>query len=71
MGPANIASNAITAPTAIPAVIPFSFAPVDTLRMTNASKNVSTNSSTNDWAAGPAGIVVPRVTLDGKRKCSK
>ena len=35
IGPANIASSPITEPTAIPAVIPFSAAPVETLRITN------------------------------------
>ena len=47
-GPANRASRAITAPTAIPAVIPFSFAPVDTHRMTNMRIKVRSTSRTND-----------------------
>ena len=40
MGPANIASRPITAPTAMPAVIPFSFAPVETLRTTSMRDHV-------------------------------
>ena len=60
IGPANAASNAITAPMAMPAVIPFSFSPLETFRMTNTRKNVSTASSTNVCAIEPAGCVAPR-----------
>ena len=49
IGPANIASNPITEPTAIPAVvILFSVAPIETLRITNIKIAVRINSSTND-----------------------
>ena len=60
IGPANKASRAITAPTAIPAVMPFSFAPVETLRMTSIRNQVRMISSTNDCKAGPAGCDPPR-----------
>lgn len=69
MGPANIASNPTTEPTAIPAVIPFSFEPVETFRIVSIRKHVSTNSSTKDWRSGPAGRVAPSVLLTGKSKC--
>ena len=49
IGPANMASKATTAPMASPAVIPFSRAPVETRKITNISKKVSTTSNTNDW----------------------
>ena len=49
IGPANSASRAITAPTATPASTPFSFDPVETLRITNMRISVRMNSSTNDW----------------------
>ena len=61
MGPANMASRAITDPMAIPAVIPFSFAPVETLKITSIRRNVSTTSRVKDCIAGPAGKVAPRV----------
>ena len=51
IGPANMASNPITAPTAMPAVIPFSAAPVETLRITNMRIAVRINSRTNDCIA--------------------
>ena len=38
IGPANMASRPMTEPMAIPAVIPFSFAPTETLRMTSISR---------------------------------
>src|ERR1051326_1484183 len=59
IGPAKIASRAITAPTAIPAVIPFSFAPVDTLRIVSIRKKVSSASRTKDCHSEPAGMVAP------------
>src|SRR5262249_47533982 len=65
IGPANSASKAITDPTATPARTPFSFEPVETLRMTNISRKVSMNSSTNDWRAPPAGRVAPSVGFVG------
>jgi len=68
IGPANIASSPMTAPTAMPAVMPFSAAPVETLRITNIKSNVRINSSTNDWIADPAGSVAPNVGLCGNRK---
>src|SRR5262249_39364996 len=55
IGPANSASRAITDPTATPASTPFSFEPVETLRMTNISSRARTASRANDWAAPPAG----------------
>src|SRR2546421_7427198 len=60
IGPANIASNPMTPPTAMPAMTPVSFGPVDTLRITSMSRPVSTASSAKDCQADPAGIVAPR-----------
>jgi hypothetical protein len=48
IGPANIAPNPMTEPTAIPAVMPFSAAPVETLRITNIRIAVRSNSRMND-----------------------
>src|SRR5207249_5699854 len=70
IGPANNASKPITAPTAMPAVIPFSRAPVETLRITNMSNAVRIISSTNDCIAESAGTVAPSVALCGNRKRS-
>jgi len=67
IGPANIASSPITAPTAIPAVMPFSAAPVETPRITNMRMAVRINSSTNDCRTDPAGNVAPSVAFFGKR----
>src|SRR6476619_4787447 len=67
IGPANIASNPMTDPTTIPAVIPFSRAPVETPRITNINNAVRISSRTKDWVRGPAAIVAPSVTLAGKR----
>src|SRR3989344_1739060 len=66
IGPANIASNNTTALMAMPAVIPFSFEPVEILMITSISKNVRMISSMNDCIGGPAGRVVPRVGGAGK-----
>lgn len=46
-GPANIAPKPTTPPIAIAAVIPFSFAPVDTLKIVSIKIAVNTTSSTN------------------------
>ena len=70
IGPASNASRPITAPTAMPTVIPFSRAPVETLRITNMSNAVRMISSTNDCIAEPAGTVAPSVVLCGKRNRS-
>ena len=59
IGPANIASSPITEPTTIPAVIPFSRAPVETPRITNISIAVRRNSSTSDCHGEPAGRLAP------------
>jgi hypothetical protein len=48
IGPANRASNAMTAPTATPAMMPFSFEPAETQRITNIRMRVRIASSTND-----------------------
>jgi hypothetical protein len=48
IGPANIASNNITEPIAIPANNPCSFDPVATLIITNIKKNVKINSKIKD-----------------------
>ena len=53
IGPANIASKAITEPTTIPAVIPFSLAPVETPRITNIRIVVRRNSRTKDCQGEP------------------
>src|SRR6266576_4485299 len=71
IGPANIASSPITAPTAIPAVMPFSAAPVETPRITNIKTAVRISSRTNDWIADPAGTVVPNISFWGKRRRSE
>jgi hypothetical protein len=68
IGPANMASSAITAPMAIPAVIPFSFAPVETFKITNIKRNVRINSKIKDCMSVPAGNVVHSVACAGKRK---
>jgi hypothetical protein len=65
IGPANSASRAITDPTATPARRPFSFEPVETLRITNMRISVRMNSSTNDWKKSPAGRVTPSVAWVG------
>jgi hypothetical protein len=44
MGPPKSAAKHTTDPIAIPAVIPFSFDPVATFRITNIKKKVSTAS---------------------------
>ena len=67
MGHANIASSAITEPTTMPAVMPRSFDPVETLRMTNIRMAVRTNSKMKDCDADPAGKVAPSVACAGKR----
>ncbi len=64
-GPANMASNATTLPTAMAAVMPSSFAPVDTLRMTNIRISVRITSNTNDAYHSPAGSVAPRSGWEG------
>ena len=61
IGPANIASSAIKAPTAIPAMAPFSFEPVETHRITSIRIQVRINSMRKDCAAPSAGSVAPRV----------
>ena len=70
IGPANIASSTMTEPTAIPGVISFSAAPVETLRITNIKIAVRINSSMNDSVAEPVGSVAANVALCGKRKGS-
>jgi len=65
IGPANIASNPTTDATAMPAVIPFSFAPLETFIITNISKKVRITSNTKDCILLPAGIVEPSVMLCG------
>ena len=66
IGPANIASNPMIEPTAIPAVMPFSAAPVETLRI-NIKIAVRINSRMNDCAVEPAGCVAPSVAFCGNR----
>ena len=68
IGPANMASNPMIEPTAMPAVMPFSAAPVETLRITNIKIAVRINSRMNDCAAEPAGCVAPSVAFCGNRK---
>src|SRR5688500_11555442 len=65
IGPANMASKAITPPTATPATIPFSFDPHDTARTTNIRMAESTSSNTKDRDVGPFGSVVPNVACAG------
>ena len=60
IGPANIASRPMTPPMAIPAVMPFSLAPVETLRITYIKIPVRMTSKKKDCQAGPAGKVEPR-----------
>ena len=61
MGPANMASSPTTPPTARPAVIPFSLAPVATFRIVYISSSVNTISSTKACQGSPAGSVAPSV----------
>jgi len=68
IGPANIASKPMTEPTTIPAVIPFSAAPVETPRIANIKIAVRISSRTNDCVTEPAGIVVPNIAFCGNRK---
>ena len=67
IGPANNASNPTTAPIAMPAVIPFSFAPEETQRITNISVPVRISSRMSDCRSEPAGTVLPNVWCCGKR----
>src|ERR1700728_970255 len=60
MGPANMASNPTTEATAIPAVITFSFAPLDTCRITNMRQKVSISARIKDRISLPVGMVAPR-----------
>jgi hypothetical protein len=60
IGPANSASRAITEPTATPAMIPFSFAPLLTDRTTNIKNKVRKISRAKDCIQGPRGLVAPR-----------
>lgn len=62
IGPANIASKATTAPIAAPAIIPFSFAPVETPKITNINMNVRMISNTQACHHEPAGNVAPRLS---------
>jgi hypothetical protein len=48
-------SNPITEPTTIPAVTPFSRAPVETPRITNINSAVRISSRMKDWRGEPAG----------------
>jgi len=66
MGPPKRASRATTPPIAIAAVMPFSFAPVDTLKITKTRKKVMRTSRMNDWVMVPLGWVAPRPVLSGK-----
>src|SRR6266403_3877697 len=65
IGPAKSASSAMTDPTAIPAVIPRSLAPVETLRITNINRAARMISRISDCSADPAGTVPPRVGCCG------
>lgn len=56
----------MTEPTTIPAVIPRSRAPLETLRMTNISIAASTSSRMNNCASDPAGRVVLSEACAGK-----
>jgi hypothetical protein len=47
-GPAKRASKPMTEPTATPTVMPFSFAPVNTDRMTNIKRPLSRTSNAKD-----------------------
>src|SRR6266446_5104592 len=67
IGPAKSASSAMTDPTAIPAVIPRSLAPTETLRITNVNRAVRMISRINDCSAGPAGAVAPKVACCGNK----
>jgi len=58
----------MTDPTAIPAVMPFPFAPVETDRITNISSQVRNSSRKNDWAGPPAGTVAPRLGWAGNSR---
>ncbi len=66
-GPANIASNKTVEPMARPANIPCSLLPVATFMITSIRKKERINSRIKDCISEPAGIVEPRVSLEGKR----
>ena len=61
IGPANIASSAMSPPMAMPAVIPFIFFPVATERIVSIRIAVRMISSAKDRPLEPKGIVAPRV----------
>ena len=73
IGPANMASNKIIPPTAIPAIVPISLLPVETLITTIIKKNVKRNSKMAALYGGKpsAGVVSPKNWLSGKRNQSK
>ncbi len=52
---------------ALPAIIPFSMLPVETLRITNIRKKVRAISRTNDCIIAPEGIVRVKEIISGKR----
>ena len=66
-GPPKRASSATVAPTATPAIKPFSFASVATLSITNIRKKVKIISRTKDCIALPEGFVAPSVGCCAKR----
>ena len=65
MGPAKSASNRTTDPIAIPAIIPISLLPVETLIITTIRKNVRINSNTKARHTSTEGIVAPSSSLLG------
>ncbi len=67
IGPANMASNKTTAPIAIPAIIPVSLLPVDTLMITTIKKKVNNSSKTKALQTSIVGIVAPKNSLVGNR----
>jgi len=73
IGPANMASNKITAPTAMAAIVPTSLLPVETFIITTIKKNVSMSSKTKALygSNSSAGKVLPNVSLVGNKNHNK
>lgn len=67
IGPANNASRPTVAPIAMPAIMPFSFEPVETLSITYIRNHVSIISMMKDRGIEPSGNEAPRVGCPLKR----
>ena len=68
IGPANIASKPTTPPIAIPAMVPISLDPVETLIITNIKMKVKITSRIKDCMAVLKGNVAPWVSCKGNNR---